>query len=239
MTELHLPGRDEEPPAPVAARHGSALPAEALLSAAVDLPWDDWLGPGAGDRVRDGSLGLVRHAYPATAGRRHGGGVDHRGDAPGDARRPGAARRGRAPGRRGAPPSRRGCRTNPGRSRSPGGSPRRRRWSGCRGRARHRTGSSSSRPARPTPSSSPPPTPAGRCSAPGFPAGARGDAGPTSPSASAPRSPVAPAPTPRALERARWQRAGDVIAVRWREGEKLRSATVSVNRPPPPRLRAR
>jgi hypothetical protein len=35
-----------------------------------------------------------------------------------------------------------------------------------------------------------------------------------------------------ALERARWRREGDVITVRWREGERLRSASVSVNRPP-------
>src|ERR1700730_18575455 len=41
-----LPAPDEDPAAPVAARHGSALPGEALLSAAVELPWDDWLGAG-------------------------------------------------------------------------------------------------------------------------------------------------------------------------------------------------
>ena len=53
------------------ARHGSADPGagEEVLSAAVELPWDDYLGPGAAERVRDGSLGLVRHAYPATAAR--------------------------------------------------------------------------------------------------------------------------------------------------------------------------
>lgn len=57
--------------APPPARHGSADPGagEELLSAAVELPWDDYLGAGAADRVRDGSLGLVRHAYPATAAR--------------------------------------------------------------------------------------------------------------------------------------------------------------------------
>jgi hypothetical protein len=37
---------------------------------------------------------------------------------------------------------------------------------------------------------------------------------------------------PGILERARWRREGDVITVRWREGERLRSASVSVNRPP-------
>src|SRR5437660_1289410 len=58
-------------PAPASVRHGSAAPGagEELLSAAVELPWDDYLGEGASDRVRDGSLGLVRHAYPATAAR--------------------------------------------------------------------------------------------------------------------------------------------------------------------------
>lgn len=50
---------------------GSAAPAvgEEVLSAAVELPWDDWLGAGATERIRDGSLGVVRHAYPATAAR--------------------------------------------------------------------------------------------------------------------------------------------------------------------------
>jgi hypothetical protein len=69
---LHIPGAAApEPDGPAAARHGSAAAAtgEELLSAAVDLPWDDWLGHGAADRVRDGSLGLVRHAYPASAAR--------------------------------------------------------------------------------------------------------------------------------------------------------------------------
>ena len=61
----------DEPQAFAPARHGSAAEAagEEILSAAVDVPWDDYLGPGAADRVRDGSLGLVRHAYPATAAR--------------------------------------------------------------------------------------------------------------------------------------------------------------------------
>ena len=62
---------DHEEFAPAPAAHGSAAAGtgEELLSAAVDLPWDDWLGEGASDRVRDGSLGLIRHAYPATAAR--------------------------------------------------------------------------------------------------------------------------------------------------------------------------
>ena len=67
---LHLPGNpDSEPTTAPARRHGSGAGEVGgeLLSAAVDLPWDDWLGVGAGDRVRDGSLGLVRHAWPATA----------------------------------------------------------------------------------------------------------------------------------------------------------------------------
>jgi len=53
------------------ARHGSAAQAvgQEVVSAAVDIPWDEYLGEGAGDRIRDGSLGLVRHAYPAAAAR--------------------------------------------------------------------------------------------------------------------------------------------------------------------------
>ena len=70
---LRLPGPADEPeePSTPAARHGSAAEAvgEEILSAAIDLPWDHWLGEGAADMVRDGSLGLVRHAYPATAAR--------------------------------------------------------------------------------------------------------------------------------------------------------------------------
>ena len=69
---IHVPGSgpDESPP-PGGARVGSAAAGagEELLSPAVDLPWDDYLGAGATDRIRDGSLGLVRHAYPATAAR--------------------------------------------------------------------------------------------------------------------------------------------------------------------------
>ncbi len=68
---LHIPGADEAEPPPPTARHGSSAAAagEAVLSLAVDLPWDDWLGAGASDRVRDGSLGVVRHGWPATAAR--------------------------------------------------------------------------------------------------------------------------------------------------------------------------
>ncbi|GAC1344418.1 MAG: hypothetical protein NVSMB29_18000 [Candidatus Dormibacteria bacterium] len=57
---------DASPPA-----HGSAAEAvgHEILSRAVDLPWDDYLGAGALERVRDGSLGVVRHAYPAGAAR--------------------------------------------------------------------------------------------------------------------------------------------------------------------------
>lgn len=67
---IHLPGDDEQGE-PAAARHGSAAPAagEEVLALSVDLPWDDWLGAGASDRVRDGSLGVVRHSWPATAAR--------------------------------------------------------------------------------------------------------------------------------------------------------------------------
>jgi hypothetical protein len=62
---------EADDPAPAPVLHGSAAEAvgEELLSAAVDVPWDDYLGPGAADRVRDGSLGLVRHAYPPGAAR--------------------------------------------------------------------------------------------------------------------------------------------------------------------------
>ncbi|HET9052036.1 MAG TPA: hypothetical protein VFO60_10050, partial [Candidatus Dormibacteraeota bacterium] len=68
---IHVPGDGELDDRPEAARHGSAVAGagEELLSLAVDLPWDDWLGAGASDRVRDGSLGVVRHAWPATAAR--------------------------------------------------------------------------------------------------------------------------------------------------------------------------
>ncbi|MFN2452456.1 MAG: hypothetical protein ABR541_08900 [Candidatus Dormibacteria bacterium] len=63
-----LPGEEPDPSPP---RHGSAAEAVGaeVLSAAVDIPWDDYLGAGARERVRDGSLGLVRHAYPAAAAR--------------------------------------------------------------------------------------------------------------------------------------------------------------------------
>ena len=66
------PAPDDEPlDGATPARVGSAAEAagEEILSIAVDLPWDDWLGVGAIDRVRDGSLGVVRHAWPATAAR--------------------------------------------------------------------------------------------------------------------------------------------------------------------------
>ncbi|TMC47849.1 MAG: hypothetical protein E6J20_19225 [Chloroflexi bacterium] len=86
---LRLPDPDPaegcgEPPPP---RHGSAAPGagEELLSAAVELPWDDYLGAGAADRVRDGSLGLVRHAYPATAARDMRGAATPGGQLHGDA----------------------------------------------------------------------------------------------------------------------------------------------------------
>lgn len=51
--------------------HGSAaeVPGEEIVSAAIDLPWDDYLGRGARDRIIDGSLGLIRHAHPPTAAR--------------------------------------------------------------------------------------------------------------------------------------------------------------------------
>lgn len=66
------PGSGDEPEHEARpARVGSAAEAvgEEILSIAVDLPWDEWLGAGAVDRVRDGSLGVVRHAWPATAAR--------------------------------------------------------------------------------------------------------------------------------------------------------------------------
>lgn len=68
---LHIPGGEQEEAPRPPSRHGSAAPGagEEALSLAVDLPWDDWLGQGASDRVRDGSLGVVRHAWPATAAR--------------------------------------------------------------------------------------------------------------------------------------------------------------------------
>jgi hypothetical protein len=68
---IRIPGDDDHEPAPAPARHGSAAEGagDEVLSIAVDLPWDDWLGRGAIDRVRDGSLGVVRHAWPATAAR--------------------------------------------------------------------------------------------------------------------------------------------------------------------------
>jgi hypothetical protein len=66
-----MTGSPDEPDAPPPARVGSAAEAagDEIMSLAVDLPWDDWLGAGAVDRVRDGSLGVVRHAWPATAAR--------------------------------------------------------------------------------------------------------------------------------------------------------------------------
>lgn len=55
----------------VEAAHGSAADAVGgeLVSPVVDIPWDHYLGNGAGRRIADGSLSLVRHAYPATAAR--------------------------------------------------------------------------------------------------------------------------------------------------------------------------
>ncbi len=64
-----IPFSDADDAAPAAARHGSAdeSAADRTVAAAVDIPWDTYLGDGAAGRVRDGSLALVRHAYPATA----------------------------------------------------------------------------------------------------------------------------------------------------------------------------
>jgi hypothetical protein len=85
---IHVPGNEpDESQPPAAARVGSAAAGagEELLSPAVDLPWDDYLGTGAADRIRDGSLGLVRHAYPATAARDMRRASTHTGMLAGDA----------------------------------------------------------------------------------------------------------------------------------------------------------
>jgi hypothetical protein len=232
---LRLPEPDEEPPAPAAARHGSALAAEALLSAAVELPWDDWLGAGAGDRVRDGSLGLVRHAYPATAARDMG----HAGTAAGMLHGDAATReRLGAVALRVAAARHRPARMPHGPDEEPSA------WWLAEDRALVWMPWDDARQA-----------PYGLellesgqadavvVTAPdacwtvfrtGLPR--RGAHGGWAELPERFRTAIAgrAAAEPASLERARWQRDGDVITVRWREGERLRTASVSVNRPATP-----
>jgi len=232
MGTLRLPGPDEEPVAPAPARHGSALPAEALLSAAVELPWDDWLGPGATDRVRDGSLGLVRHAYPATAARDMAGAATAGGMLRGDA----AARE-----RLGAVALRvAAARHRPARMpHQPGEEPsawwlaeeRALVWMPWEGPAPYGLELLESGQADAVVVTAP--DACWTVFRTGLPRrGARGGWGELPErfrTAVAGRSGAAP----EVLGRARWRRRGDVITVRWREGERLRSASVTVNRPAP------
>jgi hypothetical protein len=233
MTGLQLPEPDEEPAAPIAARHGSALPAEALLSAAVELPWDDWLGVGAGDRVRDGSLGLVRHAYPATAARDMGAASTAAGMLRGDA----AARE-----RLGAVALRvAAAHHRPARMpHAPGEEPS--AWWVAEERALVWMPWEDEAPCglellESGQADAVVVTAADACWTvfrTGLPRrGARGawaELPERFRTAIAARAGAGPA----ALQRARWRREGDVITVRWRQGERLRSASVSVNRPPAP-----
>jgi hypothetical protein len=230
MTELHLPGSDEEPPAPVAARHGSALPAEAVLSAAVDLPWDDWLGPGAGDQVRDGSLGLVRHAYPATAARDMGAASTTEGLLRGD---PADRERLGAVALRVAAAHHRPARM----PHQPGEEPfawwvaeeRALVWMPWEGEAPYGLELLDTRQADAVVVTAP--DACWTVFRTGLPRrGARGrwaELPERFRTAIAARAGAEPAD----LERARWRRDADVIEVRWREGERMRTASVSVNRP--------
>jgi hypothetical protein len=235
MAAFRLPEPEEEPAAPAPARHGSAAPAEALLSAAVELPWDDWLGAGAGDRVRDGSLGLVRHAYPATAARDMGGAATAAGMLRGDA----AARE-----RLGAVALRvAAAHHRPARMpHQPGEEPfawwlaedRALVWMPWEGAGQAPYGLDLLESGQ---ADAVVVTAADACWTvfrTGLPRrGARGgwaDLPERFRSAITERAGAEAA----ALERARWRREGDVITVRWREGERLRSAAVSVNRPAPP-----
>jgi hypothetical protein len=231
MTGFRLPDPDEEPAAPVAARHGSALPGEALLSAAVELPWDDWLGAGAGEQVRDGSLGLVRHAYPATAARDMGQAATTAGMLSGD---PAARERLGAVAVRVAAAHHRPARM----PHRPGEEPfawwvaeeRALVWMPWEGEVPYGLDLLESGQADAVVVTAP--DACWTVFRTGLPRrGARGgwaELPERFRTAIAERAGAAAT----ALERARWRREGDVITVRWREDERLRSASVSVNRPP-------
>jgi len=231
MTGFRLPDPADEPAPPVAARHGSALAAEALLSAAVELPWDDWLGPGAGDRVRDGSLGLVRHAYPATAARDMGQAATAAGMLRGD---PAARERLGAVALTVAAAHHRPARM----PHQPGEEPfawwvaedRALVWMPWEGEAPYGLELLESGQADAVVV-----TASDACWTvfrTGLPRrGARGGWAEL-PERFRTAITERAATDPPALERARWRREGDVITVRWREGERLRTASVSVNRPP-------
>jgi hypothetical protein len=231
MTGFRLPDADEEPAAPVAARHGSALPAEALLSAAVELPWDDWLGPGASDQVRDGSLGLVRHAYPATAARDMGQAATTTGMLSGD---PAARERLGAVALRVAAAHHRPARM----PHQPGEEPfawwvaeeRALVWMPWEGEAPYGLELLATGQADAVVVTAPDACwTVFRTGLPRRGAHGRWDELPERfRSAIADRAGA----DPGTLERARWRREGDVITVRWRERERLRSASLSVNRPP-------
>lgn len=230
MPGLRLPDPDDQPPAPVAARHGSAVPAEGLLSTAVDLPWDDWLGAGASDRVRDGSLGLVRHAYPATAARDMGRAATAAGMLRGD---PAARERLGAVALRVAAVHHRPARMphRPGEEPSAWWVAEERAlvWMPWEGETPYGLELLESGQADAVVVTAP--DACWTVFVTGLPR--RGSRGGWAQLPERFRTAIAEraAATPAALERARWRRDGDVITVRWREGERLCAASVAVNQP--------
>jgi len=228
---LRLPDPDEQPVPPVAARHGSALPGEALLSLAVDLPWDDWLGAGAGEQVRDGSLALVRHAYPATAARDMAQASTTEGMLRGD---PADRERLGAVALRVAAAHHRPARM----PHAPGEEPfawwvaeeRALVWMPWEGAAPVGLELLQSGQADAVVVTAP--DACWTVFRSGLPRrGARGGWAELPERFRTAITERAGAGAAGALELARWRREGDVITVRWRDGERLRSASVSVNRP--------